>query len=109
MTSSSEASETIPPPKYSEHEFHWLVAERAWSPVPSQWIRGYWYSPGEGGAISPAEMWRRGCRALPTPTAWRRAARRLARRGNSDSRPSRRDLVAADRAFVEQYVKELGK
>ena len=51
---------TEPPYRYRDHEWHWLHSERASRPVISQWIKGNWYSPGEHGAITPQEMWRRG-------------------------------------------------
>lgn len=60
-------TETRPPSRHKDREFHWLTGERASSPVPVQWIGGNWYSPGERGPISPAEMYRRGWRwAAPT-------------------------------------------
>lgn len=53
---------TEPHAKHRDKEFHWLTCERASSPVPAQWIRGQWYSPGERDPISPEEMFRRGWR-----------------------------------------------
>lgn len=58
----SDTPATTPPEGKRDKEFHWLVSERAWSPVPAQWIKSQWYSPGEGTPISPEEMYRRGWR-----------------------------------------------
>ena len=51
------------PPK-DKYEFHWLWAERADTPIVSQWLAGNWFSSGEASPISPEEMYRRGWRYL---------------------------------------------
>ena len=57
-----QVNETRPPSAWEKHEWHWLDAERAWSPSISQWIKGEWWSGGEATPISPTEMYRRGYR-----------------------------------------------
>lgn len=52
----------IPPLEKAHKEFHWLISERSSKAVPSVWMNHQWYSFGEAGPISPAEMYRRGWR-----------------------------------------------
>ena len=53
---------TRPPARWQNAQHHWLVSDRAWAPVISEWLGGWWYSAGETRPISPDEMERRGWR-----------------------------------------------
>jgi hypothetical protein len=53
-------NETRPPKEYDKIVFHWVESERSSGRVCCQWIKGWWHSPGVAGAITPAEMYRRG-------------------------------------------------
>ena len=57
---------TLPSERYKNAEWHWLWAERAWSPVIAQWLSGewHWHCVGETTPISSEEMWKRGWRWL---------------------------------------------
>lgn len=54
--------ETRPPAEHADHDMHWLCGELGGQPVPAQWIKAFWYSPGYPEPISPSEMHRRGRR-----------------------------------------------
>lgn len=58
----SDDAVTIPPEIKRNREFHWLTVKGAPSFFCALWLKGQWYSPGEAGPISPAEMYRRGWR-----------------------------------------------
>jgi hypothetical protein len=55
-------SETRPPPKHVDKEFHWLVLGIRRLVWPAQWINGWWYVLSEDNPTSPAEMFARGWR-----------------------------------------------
>lgn len=64
--------ETKPHHDYRKYEWHWLWADRAWSPSMAQWLEGKWHCIGEATPITPEEMRRRGwlwlAPAIPPPT-----------------------------------------
>lgn len=45
-------------------EWHWLCAERAWSPTIAQWLNGTWHCIGETQPVHPETMYKRGWRWL---------------------------------------------
>jgi len=67
-------SETSPDDFHTQHEWHWLWAERAWSPTMAQWLHGKWHCVGEKEPITAKEMYQRGWRylgkAIPPPSPY---------------------------------------